>query len=71
MEALSSTAGFAGRIAESQEMAGPLLFLNSNLASFVSGVLLDVDYGQNNQAVASLVEEENVSDIVKNTQFLE
>jgi len=70
MEILATTAGFAGRVAESVEMAGPLVFLNSNLASFVSGALIDIDYGQNNQSVADLSEGEDLSDIIQNTQFL-
>jgi|SRR5690625_1230809 len=71
MEALSTTAGFAGRIAESKEIAGPLVFLNSDLASFVSGVHLDVDYGQNNQAKAGVGDASELSALVQNTQFLE
>lgn len=42
---LIAAAGFAGRLAESREMAEPVVFLNSDMASFVSGELLIVDYG--------------------------
>lgn len=37
--------GFAGRLANSSEMAEPVVFLNSNMASYISGALLAVDYG--------------------------
>ena len=37
--------GYAEKGAEPVEMAYPILFLNSTLASYVSGALLDVDYG--------------------------
>lgn len=44
-ELLSQT-GVANRLATSEEMASPLLFLNnSDLASFISGICLTVDYG--------------------------
>lgn len=42
---LLQATGFAGRLAESKEMAGPVVFLNSDMASFISGELLIVDYG--------------------------
>ncbi|MBF7096832.1 hypothetical protein [Alkalibacter mobilis] len=37
--------GFAGRLANSTEMAEPVVFLNSNMASYISGALLAVDFG--------------------------
>jgi NAD(P)-dependent dehydrogenase (short-subunit alcohol dehydrogenase family) len=43
-ENLVANNGIAGRLAESREMAGPMLFLNSDLATFVSGIDLSVDY---------------------------
>lgn len=52
MDKMVESTGFSGRLAESKEIAEPLVFLNSQMASFISGVLLDVDYGQNNQAIA-------------------
>lgn len=39
--------GGAGRLATPQEMADPLLFLNSGMAAFVSGLLLIADMGHN------------------------
>ena len=41
---LIAQAGMAKRLAEPEEMAKPLLFLNSNMASFISGICLNVDY---------------------------
>lgn len=41
---LIAQAGMAKRLAEAEEMAKPLLFLNSDMASFISGVCLNVDY---------------------------
>src|SRR5699024_9936211 len=46
MDNLLKSTGLAGRLAESKEMASTLIFLNSDMASYVSGVLLNVDYGQ-------------------------
>lgn len=43
-EGLIEQAGLAKRLATSEEMAGPMVFLNSNMASFVSGVDFLVDY---------------------------
>lgn len=37
-------AGMAGRLATSEEMAMPMVFLNSNMASFVSGIDFIIDY---------------------------
>ncbi len=42
---LLSHCGYAGRLATSEEMAGPIVFLNSQLATYASGVLMEVDYG--------------------------
>jgi NAD(P)-dependent dehydrogenase (short-subunit alcohol dehydrogenase family) len=44
-ENLIKQTGLAGRLAESREMAEPLVFLNSNMASFITGCRLMVDYG--------------------------
>ena len=41
---LIAQAGMAKRLADPMEMAKPLLFLNSDMASFVSGICLSVDY---------------------------
>lgn len=42
-EALLKEAGTAGRLATSEEMAWPIVFLNSDVASFVSGTEFNVD----------------------------
>ena len=42
-EALLKEAGTAGRLATSEEMAWPIVFLGSPVASFVSGVEFNVD----------------------------
>ncbi len=44
-ESFSSFAGHAGRPATSEEMAAPLLFLNSDTASFISGSYIFADFG--------------------------
>ena len=41
---LIAQTGMAKRLAEPEEMAKPLLFLNSDMASFISGTCLYVDY---------------------------
>ena len=46
-EALLAETGVAHRLAESIEMAMPIVFLNSSMASFISGVDLCVDYADN------------------------
>lgn len=43
-EALISHTGIAKRLATPEEMAEPLVFLNSDMARFISGVTLVVDY---------------------------
>lgn len=43
-DALISQTGIAERLAKPEEMAYPLLFLNSDLASFISGICLTVDF---------------------------
>jgi NAD(P)-dependent dehydrogenase (short-subunit alcohol dehydrogenase family) len=44
-QTLVKQTGIAGRLAEPREMAEPLVFLNSNMASFITGCRLMVDYG--------------------------
>lgn len=44
-DALLSQTGIARRLATSEEMAKPLIFLNSDWASYISGTMLTVDYG--------------------------
>lgn len=51
---LLSHCGYAGRLAESEEMAGPIVFLNSQLASYASGVLMEVDYGNTAEEKAGI-----------------
>lgn len=53
-EALLSHCGYAQRLAESDEMAKPIVFLNSQLANYVSGALLEVDYGNTAEEKAGL-----------------
>lgn len=43
--ALCGQTGVANRVASLNEVAYPILFINSNLASYISGTCLDVDYG--------------------------
>ena len=43
-EGLIAQAGLAGRLARSEEMAYPMVFLNSDMASFISGLDMVVDY---------------------------
>jgi Dehydrogenases with different specificities (related to short-chain alcohol dehydrogenases) len=54
VENLIKYTGFAQRLAESREMAEPLVYLNSDMASYISGVLLDIDFGMNIRMVAGL-----------------
>jgi NAD(P)-dependent dehydrogenase (short-subunit alcohol dehydrogenase family) len=42
---LINNAGLAGRLAESREMAEPLVFINSDMASFITGFGIIVDFG--------------------------
>lgn len=50
-EALLKENGAVGRLATSEEMADPIIFMNSEMARFVSGQLLIVDAGNNSQIV--------------------
>lgn len=54
-DAVEADLGPAGRLAESKEMAQVLVFLGSDLASYVSGAHISVDYGMNAQAQAGIV----------------
>jgi NAD(P)-dependent dehydrogenase (short-subunit alcohol dehydrogenase family) len=51
---LSPYTGYAGRYATPEEMAWPLLFLNSDLASYISGALLPADFGAGMEILAGL-----------------
>lgn len=55
MDKLLESSGFAGRLATSAEMAAPIVFLNSDMASYISGELLGVDFGDNLRQVAGLI----------------
>ena len=44
VERLISYGGLAGRLATPQEMAGPVVFLGSQMASYISGICLVADY---------------------------
>ena len=47
IENMIKFAGLAGRLAESDEMGKPIVFLNSDMASFISGEELIIDYCDN------------------------
>lgn len=51
--------GYAQRLAESREMAGPIVFLNSEMASYISGERLAVDFGCTAELVAGITEPVN------------
>lgn len=52
--ALISENGAAGRLATPEEMAEPLLFLGSDMAGFVSGLMLVADSGNNSAKTVGL-----------------
>ncbi|MFT4051499.1 MAG: SDR family oxidoreductase [Microbacterium sp.] len=54
MDAVEADRGPAGRLAESIDMARVLAFLGSDLAGYVSGAHLSVDFGMNAQQLAGL-----------------
>jgi len=47
--------GIAHRLASPHEMGQPVVFINSNMASYISGALLTIDYGMEIQMQAGLV----------------
>lgn len=55
-EGLLSHCGYANRLAQSEEMAKPIVFLNSDMASYISGERLVVDYAQTAEEVAGIKE---------------
>ena len=55
-ENLLKYTGYAGRLARSEEMAAPIVFINSNMASYVSGDLLIADYGSSIEITAGIKE---------------
>jgi len=55
MDNLVKYTGFAERLAEAREMAEPLVFLNSPMASYISGVVLPVDFGSRTVQTLGLI----------------
>lgn len=53
-EALLNETGVAHRLASPEEMAGPIVFLGSNIASFISGIDLCVDSADRTQKVLKI-----------------
>lgn len=47
--------GMVNRLAVPHEMAQPIVFINSNMASYISGALITVDYGMEIQMMAELI----------------
>jgi NAD(P)-dependent dehydrogenase (short-subunit alcohol dehydrogenase family) len=50
-------AGYAQRLAESREMAEPIVFLNSRMATYISGILMEVDFGLYTPVAAGMTPE--------------
>lgn len=53
-ENLLKYTGYAGRLARSEEMAAPIVFINSDMASYISGNLLVADYGSSIEVTAGI-----------------
>ncbi len=53
-ERFSPYAGYAGRVAQPIEMAYPLIFVNSDMASFVSGSYIHADHGCSAEIMAGI-----------------
>ncbi|MBO0909814.1 SDR family oxidoreductase [Arthrobacter sunyaminii] len=53
-EAVEADLGPAGRLAEAKEMAQVLVFLGSDMASYISGAHISVDFGMNARTLAGL-----------------
>ena len=58
-ENLLKYTGYAGRLALSKEMAEPIVFINSDMASYLSGERLIVDYGSCSEITAGIKEDPN------------
>ncbi len=67
-EALISETGLAHRLATPEEMALPLVFLNSSMAGFITGLPLIVDYG--NDALIKLKLKKDRMDLKVASKFL-
>lgn len=68
MENFAKNTGAAGRLAEPHHMAEPIIFMNSPMADYMSGTLLDVDYGMHNMGLIGLYNDQGktaLSDISK------
>lgn len=73
-EKLLKENGSVGRLASSEEMAEPIVFLNSNMARFVSGELMIIDMGHNCEVVLGFTKSRlNVPVALKlyNTSFMQ
>ena len=73
-EKLLKENGAVGRLATSEEMANPLVFLNSDMAAFVSGELFIADMGHNCEKVLGFSKNQlNVPAALKlyNTSFMQ
>ncbi len=73
-ERLLKENGAVGRLATSEEMAEPIVFLNSNMARFVSGELMIADMGHNCEKVLGFSKNQlNVPAALKlyNTKFMQ
>lgn len=55
--------GYAHRLAKSQEMGEPIVFLNSDMASYISGELMIVDYGSTIEETAQIKEAATTIDL--------
>lgn len=55
-ENLLNYTGYAHRLAVPEEMAAPIIFLNSDMASYISGELMVVDFGTTVEIAAGLKE---------------
>lgn len=53
-EELTAYAGYSGRAADAEEMAAPLIFLCSPMASYISGAMLSADYGLCGEIMAGI-----------------
>ncbi len=54
MDNLLSHTGYAGRLANSEEMAAPIVFINSDMASYMSGETMIVDFGHSAEIRAGI-----------------
>ncbi len=62
-DALLSHTGYAGRFAESEEMAAPIVFLNSDMASFMSAENMIVDWGHSRGVIAGINKKDTFVDL--------